>query len=741
MTGAPDQQARPAVRTGPVPPARTAASSGGEDDLRPLFGQSTALFASMAGPAHLLEAANPAFFAAIGGIERTRTGVPLGQLMPELVEQGFIALLDRVYRTGAAYTGRDARVMLGEGADAREGFFDFTYEPRLDSGGNVMGVRMIGVETTQVKHAQRLTAEHRALLEQIARQAPLSEVLEGMARAIEDLTPEEVLVSVLLADADGRRLRHGAAPSLPDFYNQAIDGIATGEGVGSCGTAAHRRRPVIVTDIATDPFWDDFRDLADKAGVAACWSTPILARDGSLLGTFAMYHRVPRTAQETDLALARVFAGTAALAIERHQVEQAYLAAEAREKTARDDLAFLLNASTLLTADLDVAQTLNRLAQACSPRLAPLCAVDVIEGGRVRRVATAAPAQWQQDLLADHAPVYDDTDDAVARVLTSGVTEVARRTPTGPGPWHDLGVTGYVCIPLLDRDSVVGTVTLLSTDGYTFDGHTVALAEELAGRAALAARNARQYTHRAVLARDLQAGLLLPELPCVPGTEVATYYHPAGEGLDVGGDFYDVFPLSDGRWAFLLGDVCGRGAIAATTTALVRHTARAVAPLVPGPQEVVEAVNQALCNRPVGHGTGFVTLVYGRITPTDDGLDVELVRAGHTLPLHLDAHGTVRAVDAPGVLLGIGPQTHLTARNLRLRPNESLVLYTDGITEARRHDNELFGDRRLADAVADAPARPAAQQLIDTVTHAVHTFTGDHGIDDDQAILVLTATG
>ncbi|MFF0261762.1 SpoIIE family protein phosphatase [Streptomyces microflavus] len=741
MTGAPDQQAHPPVRTNPVPAARTAASSGEEDDLRSLFGQSIALFASMAGPAHLLEAANPAFFAAIGGMERTRTGVPLGQLMPELVEQGFIALLDRVYRTGEAYTGRDARVMLGEGANAREGFFDFTYEPRLDSGGNVMGVRMIGVETTQVKHAQRLTAEHRALLEQIARQAPLSEVLEGMARAIEDLTPGEVLVSVLLADADGRHLRHGAAPSLPDFYNQAIDGIATGEGVGSCGTAAHRRRPVIVTDIATDPFWDDFRDLAEKAGVAACWSTPILACDGSLLGTFAMYHRVPRVAREADLALARVFAGTAALAIERHQAEQAYQAAEAREKTARDDLAFLLNASTLLSTDLDVAQTLNHLAQACSPRLAPLCAVDVIEGGRVRRVATAAPAQWQQDLLADHAPVYDDTDDAVARVLASGVTEVARRTPTGPGPWHDLGVTGYLCIPLLDRDSVVGTVTLLSTDGYTFDGHTVALAEELAGRAALAARNARQYTHRAVLARDLQAGLLLPELPCVPGTEVATYYHPAGEGLDVGGDFYDVFPLPDGRWAFLLGDVCGRGAIAATTTALVRHTARAVAPLVPGPQEVVEAVNQALCNRPVGHGTGFVTLVYGRITPTDDGLDVELVRAGHTLPLHLDAHGTVRAVDAPGVLLGIGPQTHLTARNLRLHPNESLMLYTDGITEARRHDNELFGDQRLAAALADAPAGPAAQHLIDAVTHAVHAFTGGHGIDDDQAMLVLTALG
>ncbi|WP_234491357.1 hypothetical protein [Streptomyces sp. MBT33] len=94
------------------------------------------------------------------------------------------------------------------------------------------------METTQVKHAQRLTTEHRALLEQIARQAPLADVLDGMARVIENLAPREIKVSVLLADPDGRHLRHGAAPSLSDFYNQAIDGIATGEGVGSCGTAA-----------------------------------------------------------------------------------------------------------------------------------------------------------------------------------------------------------------------------------------------------------------------------------------------------------------------------------------------------------------------------------------------------------------------------------------------------------------------------------------------------------------------
>ncbi|WP_233599756.1 GAF domain-containing protein [Micromonospora sp. M71_S20] len=317
-----------------------------------MFGQSIAVFASLGGPAHLVETANAAFFSAIGE-DRARTGVAIAELMPELAGQGFIALLDQVYRTGEPYTGRDVRVVLGAGPHAREAFFDFTYEPRRDADGDVTGIRVIGVETTQVKHAQRLMAEHRALLEQIARQAPLTEVLDGMARCIENLAPQEILVSVLLADSDGRHLRHGAAPSLPDFYNEAIDGIATGEGVGSCGTAAHRREPVVVTDIATDPFWDDFRDLAGRAGLAACWSTPILARDGGLLGTFAMYHRTPRVPQDTDLALARVFAGTAALAIERHHIEQGKLAAEARAKAAHDELTKAVRAERELRAEAE----------------------------------------------------------------------------------------------------------------------------------------------------------------------------------------------------------------------------------------------------------------------------------------------------------------------------------------------------------------------------------------------------
>ncbi|MDX3660122.1 GAF domain-containing protein [Streptomyces sp. ID05-26A] len=309
---------------------------GTDEDLRALFGQSTAVFAKFTGPAHVVETANPAFQATFG-----ENG------------QGLTALLDEVLRTGEPRTDRDVRVVRGSGPHAQETFFDLTCEPRRDASGAVHGVRVIGVETTQVKHAQRLMAEHRALLEQIARQAPLSEVLDGMARCIEELAPEELFVSVLLADPDGLHLRHGTAPSLPAFYNEAIDGIATGEGVGSCGTAAHRREPVIVTDIATDPFWDDFRDLAQRAGLGSCWSTPILGRDGSLLGTFAMYHPAARAPQDNDFALIRVFAGTAALAIERHHNEVARQAAEARAEAAREALAEAVRAERELRAEAE----------------------------------------------------------------------------------------------------------------------------------------------------------------------------------------------------------------------------------------------------------------------------------------------------------------------------------------------------------------------------------------------------
>ncbi|WP_410535948.1 SpoIIE family protein phosphatase [Streptomyces sp. KL2] len=710
----------------------------GDDETRVLFRASDAVFAELSGRRHVVETANPAFFRALG--RKENTGVPLAELAPELVGQGIMDLLDAVHRTGRPYTAQDARVLLGPPEAMNEAYYDFTYEPRREPDGRVVGVTVLGVDTTAIRHARQFAAEQRALLEQIALDAPIEDVLRAMTTAIEELNPG-VLVSVLLADPDGRHLRHGAAPSLPDFYNRAIDGIATGEGVGSCGTAAHRRETVVVADIATHPYWEEFRETALRAGLAACWSAPITGTDGRLLGTFAMYHRVPLMPRETDLALAAAFARTAALALERHETKQARERAEAKERAARQELAFVLEASTRIGRDLNLHDSLHRLAELSVPALAPMSAVDVLDGGRLTRVAAAVAEgrgeRWPE--AAERTAVCPD-DETVARVLATGATEVARRVPPSPGPWRELGVTGYVCVPLSWREGPFAVLTLLFTEDHPLQGRAVALSEELARRTAVIAHNARQYTERVRMARDLQAGLLPPEPPAVPGVEVAAYYRPAGEGLEVGGDFYDVFPLGGGRWAFMIGDVCGRGAPAATVTGLVRHTARAVARLVDDPARVVAEVNTALLEG-VRHGSAFVTLVYGRMTPGEHGLDVELIRAGHVPPL-VRRGRRVEEVTAGGMLLGVATDPAVRTVRLALRPEETLFLVTDGFTEARSADGRFLGEDGLAAALARAgrDGGAGARELLEEVVASVDRFSDDAApSEDDSAALVITA--
>ncbi|OIJ84589.1 guanylate cyclase [Streptomyces monashensis] len=711
--------------------ARSVPIDGRSEEYADLFGQAPVIFAALSGPRHLLEVANSAFFEAMG-CDRGRVGEPVGEVIPELLPQGVLDRLDEVYRTGVAYRARDGRLMLGEPGRQREGFFDFTYEPRWDGAGRIDGVVVIAVETTAYHDAYLLASEQRVLLEQIARDAPLAEILDGMVMAIEEFSPD-MIVSVLLVDPDGQHLRHGTAPHLPAFYNEAIDGTPIAEGAGSCGTAAFRHEPVIVTDIATDPLWKDYRDLALRAGVAACWSTPIQDADGRLLGTFAMYHSTPKAPADRDVKLSVAFARIAALAIERHCAVEARRAAQEREKAVREDLAFLLEASTAITGETNYSESLQCMARLTVPALAPLCAVHVVERGRTRRIAVAASTREGEQLLSSPA-LCDDVDAAVARVLASGAIETS---PTGSS-CVQFGVTGYVCVPLATRGRTFGTLTLLAT-GLTLDGHTIALAQELARRAASSADNAHQFTDRVRLAHDLQAGLLPPELPRIPGVTLAASYHPAGEGLDVGGDFYDVFPLSGDRWAFMIGDVSGRGALAATTTGMVRHTARAAARLRNDPPAVVAAINDALTAGTADEDQ-FVSLVYGELRHSPSRLALNLIRAGHVPPLVRRADGTVEELTHPGLLLGIRPDPAFCPFDIDLRPGDSLVLVTDGITEARSADGELFGEDRLADAlVADGTTTPTAPTLIESITAAVTTFAGNATLDD-RAALVVTAT-
>jgi PAS domain S-box-containing protein len=179
----------------------------------------------------------------------------------------------------------------------------------------------MNIDITERKRAQQLAEGQKRVLEMIARDAPLAETLDALTRLI-DGQSEEMLSSILLLDADGQHLRHGAAPHLPQEYTQAIDGAAIGPNVGSCGTAAYDRRAVYVEDIETDPLWQDYKQLALPHGLRACWSTPILDAEGNVFGTFALYYARPALPTEAHRKLIDLATQTAAICLTRHRAVQ-----------------------------------------------------------------------------------------------------------------------------------------------------------------------------------------------------------------------------------------------------------------------------------------------------------------------------------------------------------------------------------------------------------------------------------
>ena len=178
------------------------------------------------------------------------------------------------------------------------------------------------------KRREALLAGENRVLEMAAKGNSLGDILDHLCRLVEELSPG-VLASILVLDPNGRQLRHGAAPNLPKAYNDTIDGLVIGNSVGSCGTAAYRAEQVIVSDIATDLLWADFRELALAHSLRACWSTPIFSSEGKVIGTFAMYYREPRSPSPREEDTIRHITHLAGVAIERKLAESARRESEA----------------------------------------------------------------------------------------------------------------------------------------------------------------------------------------------------------------------------------------------------------------------------------------------------------------------------------------------------------------------------------------------------------------------------
>ncbi|MGW3263802.1 SpoIIE family protein phosphatase [Streptomyces sp. NPDC001056] len=239
------------------------------------------------------------------------------------------------------------------------------------------------------------------------------------------------------------------------------------------------------------------------------------------------------------------------------------------------------------------------------------------------------------------------------------------------------------------------------------------------------------------LAATLQKTLLPPALESVPGLDVAAHYHIASVD-EVGGDFYDLFPLAAGTWGLFLGDVCGKGAEAAAVTSLARYTLRAAAVYDPDPAVVLSNLNTVLNHEHDGTDPRFCTVIFGRLSPDGEqgGFRITLASGGHPPALLLRADGTADHLPTPGgQLIGVLPDAYIATVTFRLDPGDTLLLHTDGLTEARTAvRGERYGDEALLDFVR-ALAPTTAQGAIAAVRDLLDTF--GTGVDDDTAVLAV----
>jgi sigma-B regulation protein RsbU (phosphoserine phosphatase) len=327
------------------------------------------------------------------------------------------------------------------------------------------------------------------------------------------------------------------------------------------------------------------------------------------------------------------------------------------------------------------------------------------------------------DLLTVGGRIYHETHFAPLLRMQGELGGVAFELKAADGSRLPVLVTSTVKTGTDGQAQLIRTTVFDARDRRAYEQELLRAREE--------AERERDRVQR--LARTLQQTLLPPALPEVPGLEVEASYHPAS--LDqVGGDFYDLFPLTGDTWGFFLGDVSGKGVEAAVVTSQARYTLRAAAVQDPDPVSLLKHLNTVL-NRT---NPRLCTVICGRVRPTEDGATITLASGGHTPPVLLRADGTRELLHLPGgQLVGVLPDARFATAEVHLAPGDALLLYTDGLTEARIDADTRYSEEALRDDLAGlAPA--TAQNVIAAVARLLADL-GD-GVEDDTAVLALSVT-
>ena len=428
------------------------------------------------------------------------------------------------------------------------------------------------------------------------------------------------------------------------------------------------------------------------------------------------------------------------------------LATVYRRSSRRASLRFKVLNDIALVADggRSLEQTLDEIAKILVPTLGDYCMIDVIEEGRIRRAAVRADgpdAEAVEKRLAERKPALQEQIADAASVARQEPRLFERVTEDDLRPFAEteddlafllsMEVRSFVTVELRARARPTGVLSIgVSHSGRRFRQNDADFAAILAGRVALALDNAglfsnleRSERERAEIAETLQRGLLPPPLPHIPGWSVAAMYRPAGAENEIGGDFYDAFRIAGG-WMVVVGDVTGRGAQAASVTALARYTLRTAAALTGDPVIALETLNRALLTR---SGASLCSVAAIAIDE-DPARPVELAIAGHPAPLLIDDEAVVE-VSVPAPVLGAFADVSWGIERIQVRPGQQLVVITDGVTECSGAAGR-FGEERLHKALAgvSSPALAAA-----ALEGALTDFSAGE-LDDDAAILAIAPT-
>jgi len=414
--------------------------------------------------------------------------------------------------------------------------------------------------------------------------------------------------------------------------------------------------------------------------------------------------------------------------------------------TKRIDMVAEVTRLLLDNSTFSEAVSVQRFGRLLAGEVADWVIVDLDRGGRLRRqLATGPRNRNSEDLARAVRGVDPEAESAPWQVHTARKSlllahaddpAVLGAGPGGTPLLMKLGATSLMCVPISDGTTSYGALTLarLADKGH-FEVADLSLAERLGEHLAIAIRVDRMFRHRSEVAEALQASLLPARLPSVPGLEFTAAYIGATQWQEISGDFYDVFRYRDG-WAIAIGDVCGKGQDAAAMTAAARHSIRALAHVHSSPGDVLAAANEVLVAG--DYEERFVTAKLAFLEREGSRLRVRLASSGHPGPALVRADGRVELLEGDGLPLGLFADAKPSLAEFELREGDLLFFYTDGVTEARSVDLELFEDR-LADELAAVADRTAAE-TVRAVQDLVTTFSRGELRDDVTMLAVKVAS-